>query len=57
MDTWMHEHIEQLTATHGSVPPPWAVFNVHPYSIGWRMGAGESHLMLWSAWWPQQALT
>ncbi|MDR2326600.1 MAG: hypothetical protein LBE51_14545 [Acidovorax sp.] len=57
MDTWMRKSIEQLTATHGCVPPPWVVYNAHPYSMCWRMGAGESHIMLWSAWWPQQALT
>jgi hypothetical protein len=37
--------------THGSVRPPWVAFpGVHPFDIAWRMGAGETHVMLWRAW-------
>ena len=37
--------------THGSVRPPWVAFpGVHPFDIAWRMGAGETHMMLWSRW-------
>lgn len=32
---------------HGHVRLPWVAFpDVHPFHIAWRMGAGESHLML-----------
>lgn len=35
-----------------AVEPPWIAFpGVHPYEIHWRMGAGESHLMRFGAWW------
>ena len=36
---------------YGEVPPPW-VFSPksHPYSINWRMGAGETFIMVWSLW-------
>lgn len=41
------------TAEHGSVRPPWIRLpGVHPFDIAWRMGAGETHLLLWSAWAP-----
>src|SRR5687768_2985829 len=41
------KHIEK----YGDVPPPW-VFdpNSHPYSIRWRMGGGETFIMVFSEW-------
>src|SRR6266540_4386494 len=54
MEPWMLEEIDQLVAEHGTVPPPWVVYDEHPYSIGWRMGDGEGLRMLWWLWWPQQ---
>lgn len=45
---------DELVAEHGAVPPPWAMFDYHPYSMGWRMGAGETHAQLWWAWWSLQ---
>ena len=54
MEPWMPAEIDRLTAAYGTVPPPWVVFPEHPYSICWRMGGGESHLMVWWAWWPLQ---
>ncbi|UBV44113.1 hypothetical protein LAJ19_15000 (plasmid) [Deinococcus taeanensis] len=49
--------IERLTARFGTVPPPWIVApDEHPYSAYWRMGGGESHIMVWGAWWDTQAL-
>lgn len=33
------------------LPPPWiACPEIERYSIGWRMGYGESYAMRWSAW-------
>jgi hypothetical protein len=54
---FMREEVKRLTAVHGTVPPPWVVYNEHPYSIGWRMGGGESHIQLWWEWWPKQSFT
>lgn len=54
---WKREKAKRLTAEHGSVPPPWIVFDEHPYSICWRMGGGESHLLMWHWWWPQQGFS
>ena len=49
---WIEKQILELVQEHGSVPPPWYMFpDSHPYEIGWRMGAGESYLMVFSAWW------
>lgn len=57
MDPWMQDEVDRLVALHGTVPPPWVVYHEHPYSLFWRMGGGESHLMVWSAWWSREALT
>jgi hypothetical protein len=57
MQAWMSAEIERLVAEYGTVPPPWVVYNEHPYSICWRMGGGESHIMVWWEWWPQQGFT
>jgi len=57
MEPWMQEKIDALVAAHGTVPPAWAVYDEHPYSICWRMGGGESHQMLWWEWWQQQGFT
>lgn len=36
----------------GVVPPGWFMYpDIHPYSIGWRMGAGEWHLWAFWEWW------
>jgi len=51
----MEPEIARLTAEYGAVPPPWVAFpDTHPYSIHWRMGAGEYHVMLWAKWWDDQ---
>lgn len=35
----------------GDVPPPWYYSpNSHPNSIQWRMGAGETYMMVYSTW-------
>ncbi|WP_225854243.1 hypothetical protein [Micromonospora sp. ALFpr18c] len=42
---------EQLHA-HGRILPPWRAHpQIERYSIGWRMGDGEWHLMVWWHWW------
>lgn len=57
MEEWIQKAIEGLTTQHGAVPPPWFMYDAHPHSICWRMGGGESHMMVWSQWWPEQQLT
>lgn len=57
MEQWLREEIETLTALHGSVPPPWFMYEEHPVSMCWRMGGGETHMMVWWEWWPQQQLS
>jgi hypothetical protein len=38
-------------AEHRAIRPPWVAFpGVHPFDIAWRMGAGETHLLLWWHW-------
>ncbi|HEY7544434.1 MAG TPA: hypothetical protein VID27_06110 [Blastocatellia bacterium] len=55
MSDWKQEQIAKLIDEYGDVPPPWVAFpDTHPYSICWRMGAGESHIMVWSDWWESQ---
>ncbi len=57
MEPWMLRKIDSLVTEHGTVPPPWVIFDEHPYSICWRMGGGESYLLLWWEWWRRQGLT
>lgn len=53
---WIIEGLAALRTDYGEVPPPWIVFpGEHPYSICWRMGGGESHLLLWQHWWESQS--
>lgn len=53
--TWITEGLTRLQADYGTVPPPWVVYpGEHPYSICWRMGGGESHMLLWDHWWQAQ---
>jgi hypothetical protein len=52
---WYLRHVAEHTAKFGAVPPPWVVVPTsHPYSIRWRMGSGETLLMVFQEWWEQQ---
>ena len=52
---WMTAEIDRLIREYGAVPPPWVAFpDTHPYSICWRMGAGEGHIMVFGHWWQNQ---
>jgi len=57
MQEWMTNEISKLEAKYNTVPPPWIIYNEHPYSICWRMGGGESHIELWWEWWENQNFT
>ena len=48
----LEQEAARLTEQYGAVPPPWSMFpDEHPYSICWRMGAGESYIIVWGHWW------
>jgi hypothetical protein len=57
MKPWMETYIADMTRRYGELPPPWVIYDEHPYSICWRMGGGEAHVMAWGPWWAAQALT
>ena len=51
MKEWMKEEIAKHIDNNGDIEPPWARFPDYTrYSIGWRMGAGESWMDMWLAW-------
>ncbi|MGI4871567.1 MAG: hypothetical protein ACRYFX_10360 [Janthinobacterium lividum] len=54
----MTEYLANMLAEYGDVPPPMRQQMLYPtahrYSICWRMGGGETHLMAWWPWWQQQ---
>lgn len=54
---WYIEGIKKYIEKYGEVPPPWIFApEFHPYSMGWRMGDGESHIMFLSEWMSQQKM-
>ena len=57
MQPWIQGEIDRLVAEHGAVPPSWVMYHEHPFSICWRMGGGESHLIVWWEWWPEQGFS
>ncbi len=45
----------QPQVPEGAVLPPWIAHpEIHRYSIGWRMGYGEGHLMSFDAYWEKR---
>lgn len=52
---WYLKHSKQLIEKYGDVPPPWIYEpKAHPYNICWRMGGGESHVMVLWEWLDQE---
>ncbi len=52
---WYIKGVKTLTSQYGDVPPPWVMYpTTHPYSICWRMGGGETHIMILWEWLAQQ---
>jgi hypothetical protein len=51
----LEHHVTQEVQEYGYVRPPWHYMDEHPCSIGWRMGGGEWHLMMFEAWWERLA--
>ena len=55
---WYLKSSKKLLKQYGDIPPPWVyALNAHPYSMEWRMGGGETHLMLLDEWLDQKALS
>ena len=52
---WYLDIKKEQIEKYGAVVPPW-VFSPdsHPLSIEWRMGSGETQVMVFSIWWDQQ---
>ncbi len=54
---WYLEASKAFIEKYGDIPPPWVYApDLHPYSIGWRMGGGESHIMVLSEWLDHQKM-
>jgi hypothetical protein len=54
MEDRIQKLAEAYTAKYGKVPPPYVVFDDHPYSLRWRMGPGEDFFRMWWGWWAEQ---
>lgn len=49
---WLDVAVREQLDAHGCVLPPWQAHpEIERYSIGWRMGYGESYMMTWWHWW------
>ena len=53
----MRRLTEEEIEKYGEMRPPWQVFPYHPFSMGWRMGAGEDYFMAFREWWPDASQT
>ena len=52
---WYKQSVAQWMEQYGSVPPPWVYAeDSHPYSLRWRMGEGETLVMVFGEWWDQE---
>ena len=52
---WYRRRLAGYVARYGAVPPPWVYAeDSHPYSMQWRMGDGETLVMVFWEWWDQQ---
>lgn len=50
-DKWNKKIIAEERTSDGDLLPPWQRYpDIPRYSIGWRMGDGESYLMAWFHW-------
>ncbi len=52
---WLEKRIIELIEEYSIIPPPWLMFpDTHPYDMIWRMGTGESYIMVFFIWWEQE---
>ncbi len=50
-EKWYLIEKKRYITEYGEIPPHWIIFpNSHPYSMMWRMGAGETFSMVFSNW-------
>ncbi|HAS42473.1 MAG TPA: hypothetical protein DCS93_18485 [Microscillaceae bacterium] len=55
---WYIQSKTDYLEKYGDVPPPWVYEpDAHPFSIGWRMGGGESHIMVLGEWLEEKAFS
>ena len=56
--SYVKKEIDRYLSELGEVPPHW-VFrpDSHPYSIGWRMGDGESFVEVFYTWFEEYLTT
>lgn len=55
---WYQKQLKEHIQKYGAVPPPWIYLpDEHPFSMAWRMGIGESHIMVFSIWWEDEGKT
>ena len=48
---WNNKVITEELTPEGDLLPPWQRYPELPrYSLGWRMGHGESYIMAWFQW-------
>jgi hypothetical protein len=54
---WSKETIAKELTPQGDLLPPWRKYpEIQRYSIGWRMGYGESYMIAWDEWSEQMTL-
>lgn len=47
---WYTEHLPEHLDARGDLAPPWSAFPEYErYSLGWRMGMGETWMGLYAA--------
>lgn len=52
---WYKSGVAELMEEYGTVPPPWVLApNGHPYSMMWRMGYGQTHILIFGEWMRQE---
>lgn len=57
-EEWYIKNSKKLIQEYGDIPPPWIFApTTHPYSICWRMGGGETHVMILWEWMKHQNFT
>ena len=55
---WYKDLLKKFKEEYGNVPPPWVYSkDSHPYSIQWRMGAGETLMMVFYEWWESENMS
>ena len=57
-EQWYRDHFHKQVEKHGDFPPPYVFApDEHPLSMFWRMGGGETHLMVFFEWFESEFKT